>query len=39
VLRNTGLSVVDRWGPLKSVLARHAMGLTGDLPTLAIPGS
>jgi 2-octaprenylphenol hydroxylase len=39
VLRNTGLSVVDRWGPLKSVLARHAMGLAGDLPTLAVPGS
>ena len=38
VLRNTGLSAVDRWSPLKSVLARHAMGLAGDLPTLAIPG-
>ncbi len=38
LMRNTGLNVVDRSGPLKSVLARHAMGLAGDLPTLAIPG-
>ncbi len=38
VLRNTGLNAVDRSGPLKAVLARHAMGLAGDLPTLAIPG-
>jgi 2-octaprenylphenol hydroxylase len=38
MLRNTGLNVVDRSGPLKSVLARHAMGLAGDLPTLANPG-
>jgi 2-polyprenylphenol 6-hydroxylase len=35
LLRNAGLSLVDRSGPLKQTLARHAMGLSGDLPRLA----
>ena len=34
-LRNTGLNLVDRLGPVKNELARHAMGLAGDLPRLA----
>ena len=33
--RNLGLSLVDRLGPLKHFLVRHAMGLQGDLPPLA----
>ena len=37
VLRNLGLSGVDRLTPLKSVLARHAMGRAGDLPRLMRP--
>jgi 2-octaprenylphenol hydroxylase len=35
LLRNAGLSLVDRSGPLKQTLARHAMGLSGDLPGMA----
>lgn len=35
LLRNAGLSLVDRSGPLKQTLARHAMGLSGDLPRMA----
>lgn len=35
LLRNAGLSLVDRAGPLKQMLARHAMGLAGDLPRMA----
>lgn len=35
LLRNIGLGLVDRAGPLKQTLARHAMGLAGDLPTMA----
>ncbi len=34
-LRNAGLGLVDRLGPIKRVLARHAMGLAGDLPGMA----
>ena len=34
-LRNTGLTLVDRLAPVKNELARHAMGLAGDLPRLA----
>jgi 2-octaprenylphenol hydroxylase len=34
-LRNTGLNLVDRLGPVKHELVRHAMGLGGDLPRLA----
>lgn len=34
-LRNTGLDVVDRIGPLKRGLIRRAMGLAGELPSLA----
>lgn len=32
--RDLGLAVVNRLGPLKKVLMRHAMGTIGDLPTL-----
>lgn len=35
LLRNAGLGWVDRTGPLKQMLARHAMGLAGDLPRMA----
>jgi 2-octaprenylphenol hydroxylase len=38
MLRNAGLSGVDRFTPLKSLLARHAMGRAGDLPRLVRPG-
>lgn len=34
-LRNLGLSLVDRSGPLKNRLMRQAMGRAGDLPALA----
>ncbi|MGD2083459.1 MAG: UbiH/UbiF/VisC/COQ6 family ubiquinone biosynthesis hydroxylase, partial [Chromatiales bacterium] len=34
-LRNLGLGVTDRLGPVKAVLARQAMGLSGELPRLA----
>jgi 2-octaprenylphenol hydroxylase len=33
--RNLGLSLADRAGPLKQLLVRRAMGLTGELPALA----
>jgi 2-octaprenylphenol hydroxylase len=35
MLRNAGLSAVDRFTPLKHVFVRRAMGLSGDLPALA----
>lgn len=35
LLRNAGLGLVDRAGPLKQMLTRHAMGLAGDLPRMA----
>ena len=35
LLRNVGLGLVDRAGPLKRVIIEHAMGLSGDLPPLA----
>ena len=34
-MRNAGLNMVDRLGPLKTLLMRHAVGLEGDLPMLA----
>lgn len=34
-LRNLGLDLVDRAGPLKGAIIRQAMGLAGDLPALA----
>lgn len=34
-LRSTGLDLVNRTGPLRNYLMRHAMGLEGDLPALA----
>lgn len=37
LLRNLGLDAVDRLSPLKSLLARRAMGREGDLPRLARP--
>lgn len=33
--RNLGLALVNRSGPLKGVVIRQAMGLSGDLPPLA----
>lgn len=39
-LRNLGLDLVDRAGPLKGVIIRQAMGLEGELPALArAPGT
>ncbi len=35
LLRNLGLSLADRSGPLKHLLVRRAMGLSGELPELA----
>ncbi len=35
LLRNAGLSAVDRFTPLKNAFVRRAMGLQGDLPDLA----
>jgi 2-octaprenylphenol hydroxylase len=34
-LRNLGLDLVDRAGPLKEAIIRQAMGLDGELPELA----
>ncbi len=34
-LRNTGLKLADRAGPVKHELIRRAMGLSGELPALA----
>jgi 2-polyprenylphenol 6-hydroxylase len=35
LLRNLGLSLADRLGPLKHLMIKRAMGLAGDLPRLA----
>jgi 2-octaprenylphenol hydroxylase len=35
LLRNLGLSLADHSGPLKQLLVRRAMGLSGELPRLA----
>ncbi len=35
LVRNLGLTLADRSGPLKHILVRRAMGLTGELPSLA----
>ncbi len=35
LLRNIGLNLTDTIGPLKTLIARRAMGLEGDLPRLA----
>ena len=35
ILRNAGLSAVNRFTPLKSAFMRHAMGLSANLPPLA----
>lgn len=37
LLRNAGLGLVERAGLVKHLFARHAMGLAGDLPRMAIP--
>lgn len=34
IARDLGLGIVDKLGPLKKVLMRHAMGTVGDLPRL-----
>lgn len=34
-VRTLGLGLVDRLGPVKQLIARHAMGLDGDLPRMA----
>ncbi len=34
-VRNLGLALAERATPAKALLARHAMGLAGDLPALA----
>jgi 2-octaprenyl-6-methoxyphenol hydroxylase len=34
LLRDVGMALVDRAGPLKKVLMLHAMGLVGELPRL-----
>ena len=35
MLRNLGLSLVNKLPPVKHRIMRHAMGLEGDLPELA----
>jgi 2-octaprenylphenol hydroxylase len=35
LLRNFGLSLVDQAGPVKDLIMRRAMGLSGELPELA----
>lgn len=35
VLRNLGLSLADHAGPVKNMMIRRAMGLSGDLPRLS----
>lgn len=35
LLRNLGLGLVDNMGPAKRIMVRNAMGMTGDLPSLA----
>jgi 2-polyprenylphenol 6-hydroxylase len=34
-VRNTGLGIADRLGPIKYTFMRHAMGVSGDLPEIA----
>ncbi|MEE8118851.1 MAG: UbiH/UbiF/VisC/COQ6 family ubiquinone biosynthesis hydroxylase [Gammaproteobacteria bacterium] len=38
LLRSLGLNLLDRTKPLKNQMARHAMGLSGDLPQAARSG-
>ncbi len=35
VLRSTALNIADKLGPLKKAAMKYAMGLSGDLPSLA----
>ncbi|NOX42949.1 MAG: UbiH/UbiF/VisC/COQ6 family ubiquinone biosynthesis hydroxylase [Gammaproteobacteria bacterium] len=36
-IRNAGLTMTHKTEPVKNIIMRHTMGLTGDLPTLAKP--
>lgn len=36
-LRNTGMGTTDKIVPLKQLLMQHAMGLTGEVPSLSRP--
>jgi 2-octaprenylphenol hydroxylase len=38
-LRNLGLTLADRSGPLKRLVVRQAMGLSGERPSLARPST
>lgn len=38
IARGLGLRLADRSGPLKRELIRHAMGMAGDLPLMAVRG-
>jgi 2-polyprenyl-6-methoxyphenol hydroxylase-like FAD-dependent oxidoreductase len=35
LVRNLGLNMTDAAGPLKRIIVRRAMGLDGELPSLA----
>lgn len=37
LVRNLGLGMVDHWAPVKRMIARQALGTTGELPSLAKP--
>lgn len=37
LVRSIGLKLTDQISPVKNTVIRHAMGLTGDLPSLAKP--
>lgn len=38
LLRNIGLNITDTAAPVKNLILRHAMGLSGDLPSIARTG-
>ncbi len=37
LIRNLGLGIVDHTSPVKNIIARQALGTTGELPSLARP--
>jgi len=37
LIRNLGLGMVDHAAPIKHMIARQALGTSGELPTLAKP--
>jgi 2-octaprenylphenol hydroxylase len=39
ILRNAGLRLTDVLPPVKSLIMKNAMGVRGELPDLARPGS